>query len=162
MTKARIAPLVCLLVLMAAALPARAEPPLPLPRFVSVRAGEANMRTGPGDQYPIDWVYVRKGLPVEITAEFEHWRKVRDMDGAQGWMHKNLLSGQRSVVITGDVRTMRRDASTWSAAVARIEPGAVAELRRCDADWCEIEAGGRRGWLRRTEFWGVYPDERVD
>lgn len=146
----------------AAVCPVSADTGLPLPRFVSLRSGEANMRTGPGDQYPIDWTYVRKGLPLEITAEFEHWRKVRDMDGAQGWMHKNLLSGQRTVIVTGEVRTIRHDASTWATPVARIEPGAVAELRRCDGDWCEVEAGGRRGWLRRTEFWGVYPDERVE
>ena len=142
--------------------PLRAETGLPIPRFVSVRAGEANMRTGPGNQYPIEWVYMRRGLPVEILAEFEHWRKVRDMDGAQGWMHKNLLSGQRTVFVLGEIRTMRRDASSWSEPVARVEAGVIAELRRCDADWCELEAGGRRGWLRRTEFWGAYPDERVE
>jgi SH3-like domain-containing protein len=142
--------------------PLAADTGLPIPRFVSVRAGEARMRTGPGDQYPIDWVYNRRGLPVEILAEYEHWRKVRDRDGVQGWMHKNLLSGQRTVLVTGEVRSLRSEPSARSEAVARLAPGVIAELRRCDTEWCEVETAGKRGWLRRTEFWGTYAEERIE
>ncbi len=147
---------------MLAAGPAAAETGLPLPRFVSVRAGEANLRTGPGDQYPIDWVLQRRGMPIEILAEFGHWRKVRDIDGTQGWLHKALLSGERTVLITDEIRTMRREPSDWAPAVARLEPGVVAKVRRCEPEWCELEVADRRGWLRRTEFWGVYPGERIE
>lgn len=153
---------IALLAALVAAGPAAADTGLPLPRFVSVRAGEANLRAGPGDQYPIEWVLTRRGMPVEIIAEFDHWRKIREADGTQGWLHKALLSGQRTVLVTGEVRILRREPSATAAAAARLEPGVIAELRRCDASWCEVEVAGRRGWLRRTEFWGVYPGEKID
>src|SRR5690606_25372001 len=101
---------------------------LPLPRFVSFRAEEVNLRTGPGVQYPVDWVYRRRNLPVEVIAEFGTWRKVRDIQGTQGWVHQSLLSSNRFVAITGQTRTLRRRADAQSPAVARVEPGVIAQV----------------------------------
>lgn len=143
---------------------------LPIPRFVSINAGEANLRTGPGQRYPVEWVYVRRHLPVEIIAEHDHWRRVRDWEGLEGWLHRSLLSGRRTVVVIGDApQIMRSRARDDAAVVARLEPGVVARLLRCPApaeqargDWCTVEVDGYVGRLRRTSLWGVYLDEVVD
>lgn len=135
---------------------------LPVPRFVTLRAGEVNLRTGPGVRYPVEWVFVRKGMPVEIIAEFDTWRRIRDWEGTSGWVHQSLLSGRRGVVVTGALRHLRRHPEEEAPVVARAEPGVIGELRRCRDAWCEVEIEGYRGWLRREEVWGVYPDERVD
>ena len=136
---------------------------LPLPRFVSLRADEVNMRSGPGVRYPVDWVYKRKNMPVEVIAEFGTWRKVRDIQGTQGWIHQSMLSSARWVTVTGQTRTLRRKPDSQSSAVARVEPDVSAQVLECPADsgWCRISAGGYEGWLRRVEFWGLYPREAV-
>lgn len=135
---------------------------LPLPRFVSIRADRANMRTGPGEQYPILWVYVRPGLPLEIIGEYGPWRRVRDWDGTAGWMHRALLSGDRTALISGGTRTLRRDAATTAAPVLRAEPGVIGEIRECNDGWCRLEIGNRAGWLPRSEIWGTYENEDFD
>lgn len=150
------------LMLVLTATGALAQSGLPLPRFVSLRSGEANMRTGPGEQYPIDWVLLRRGMPVKIVAEFGHWRKIEDFDGTVGWVHQALLSGQRTVVVTGEERTLRSEATGWSAPVALLEPGVVAEVHTCESDWCRVSAGGVSGWIRREEVWGLLPDEVIE
>lgn len=136
---------------------------LPLPRFVSLRATEVNMRIGPGVRYPVDWVYKRQNLPVEVIAEFNTWRKVRDGQGTQGWIHQSMLSSRRTVLVTGQTRTLRFRADSGSAPIARLEPGVIADLIECpDGNgWCKVKAGGHEGWLRRAEFWGAYPGEAV-
>jgi SH3-like domain-containing protein len=138
-----------------------AEKALPVPRFVSLRADEVNLRTGPGERYPIDWVLTRKGLPVEIVEEFEAWRKIRDPQGTEGWVHQRMVTGTRNVVVTGDVRTLHADPDAAAPAVARAEPGVIAHLLDCRNTWCRIELQGMKGWLKRTEVWGVYPTEAV-
>jgi SH3-like domain-containing protein len=131
------------------------------PRFASLRATEVNLRTGPGDRYPIEWVFTRKGLPVEILDEFEHWRKVRASDGTEGWVHQRMLTGKRSVLVVGEVRALHSDPDAGSAVVARAEPGVVATLMECRHEWCRIAAGDVTGWLRESEIWGVFPNEVV-
>jgi SH3-like domain-containing protein len=138
-----------------------AEKALPVPRFVSLRADEVNLRTGPGERYPIDWVLTRKGLPVEIVEEFEAWRKIRDPQGTEGWVHQRMVTGTRNVVVTGDVRTLRADPDAAAPAVARAEPGVIAHLLDCRDTWCRLELQGMKGWLKRSEVWGVYPTESV-
>ena len=135
---------------------------LPIPRFVSLRADEVNVRTGPGVRYPVDWVFVRRHMPVEVTAEFDTWRKIRDWQGTEGWVHKSMLSGRRMLLVTGAIRTLRRARSVEAPAVARAEPGVVARLIGCEDEWCEVEADGYAGWLRRAAFWGTYPDEEIE
>jgi SH3-like domain-containing protein len=137
---------------------------LPLPRFVSLRAGEVNMRTGPGVQYPVEWVYRRRHLPMEVIAEYGTWRKVRDWQGTQGWIHQSMLTGKRTFVITSTVRTIRNRPDANSAAEARAEAGTIGEVRSCmkGEGWCRVEVGSYEGWLRRVDFWGVYQHELIE
>ena len=137
------------------------ETKLPIPRFVSLRSNEVNLRTGPGTTYPVDWVFVRRGLPVEIIAEFDVWRKIRDLQGTVGWVHQSMLDGRRTARITGAERDLRSEPAEAASIVARLEPGVIGRLLECEAAWCEIEAAGYRGWLKRDDFWGTYPDETV-
>ncbi len=137
---------------------------LPLPRFVSLHATTVNMRTGPGFKYPVEWVYRRKFLPIEIIAEYGTWRKVRDWQGTQGWINVNMLSSQRTFIVTYKVRTVRRGPDSKSPGVAGLEPGVIGQVQSCTANstWCRVEVGGRDGWLRRAEFWGVYRHESLE
>ena len=123
---------------------------LPLPRFVSMRADSANARRGPSLDQRVDWEFVRRGLPLEVTAEYGQWRRVRDADGAGGWVHHALLSGVRTALVLGEAPVPLRAGPTEAAAVrAMAEPGVVGRLEACRGDWCEIEAGGVEGWLPR-------------
>jgi SH3-like domain-containing protein len=143
--------------------PALAEDPLKLPRFASLDSSEVNLRMGPGKGYPILFVYQRKGLPVEIIEEFDTWRRIRDRDGTVGWVQQNLLSGKRSALITDEARTIRTDPTGGAKPVAILQPGVVARIEECqDGDWCRVEIEGYKGWLRRDEFWGTYPDEAFE
>lgn len=138
------------------------ETGLPVPRFVSIRSGKVNVRTGPGVRYPIDWVFVRKDMPVEILGEYENWRQIRDWKGTSGWVHQSMLSGRRTVVISGEILELRRKASPDARVVARSEPGVVGSLLSCDDDWCEVQITEYRGWVERGKLWGVYPEEEVE
>jgi len=136
---------------------------LPVPRFASLRSSETNLRTGPGVRYPVEWVLVLQGMPVEIVAEFGTWRRIRDPDGTIGWVHQSLLSGRRTAIVTEARRTLRREASDSAASVAYVEPGVIGRVLACpDGPWCRLETAGLSGWLRRDELWGVYAGERVD
>lgn len=138
------------------------ETNLPIPRFVSLRSNEVNLRTGPGTNYPVDWVFVRRGLPVEVVAEFDVWRKIRDWQGTVGWVHQSMLAGQRTALVSGAERVLRRSPEGDGLPVARLTPGVVGEIAECEADWCRLEVHGYDGWLKRDEFWGVYPQERLE
>lgn len=135
---------------------------LPVPRFVSLRSNEVNLRTGPGLRYPIQWVYVHKGLPMEITAEFDTWRRVRDWQGTEGWVHESTLSGLRTMIITGKPRGLHTRPSDGSGLVARLAPGVVGRLLSCRPRWCQVDAKGFQGWLKRDAFWGVLPNETLE
>jgi SH3-like domain-containing protein len=138
--------------------------PSRLPRFASLRSDEVNMRAGPGTRYRIDWVYKRRDLPVEIEREFDVWRWVRDADGIQGWVHQATLMGRRSFIVQKADATLRSDASDTAAAVAILKPGVIGRIRGCAAgsDWCEVQTGSYRGYLRRETFWGVLPGETIN
>lgn len=139
-----------------------ADSGLPIPRFVTLRADKVNVRAGPGTGYPIEWVLERRGMPVEVVQEKDFWRKVRDIQGTEGWVHQALLSPRRGAIIKGAVRTLRREPREDSPAVARAEPDVIGQLLQCKDAWCRIEVSGLRGWLKRTEFWGVYPNEKIE
>ena len=136
---------------------------LPLPRFATLRSDEVNLRTGPGTRYPIDWVYHRRDLPVEIEREFEVWRLVEDPQGAKGWVHQATLTGRRGMVVTGAEHTLHVSADANSAAVAKLMPGVIGRLLKCEsgANWCQVQVGDYRGWLPRTDFWGSFPTESI-
>lgn len=134
---------------------------LPVPRFVTLRSDKVNVRTGPGEQYPIDWVFTRKDMPVEIVAEFNHWHRIRDVEGTEGWVQERMVTGKRAIIVRGQQRTLRERPSGDATIVARAEPGVIAKLLECQPVWCRVEAGGVSGWLKRDEIWGVYPGEVV-
>jgi SH3-like domain-containing protein len=135
---------------------------LPIPRFVSLVAAKVNMRTGPGVRYPVSWVYARVGLPMMVTGEFEHWRKVRDVDGTEGWIHKSLLSGRRMGLVVGDIHEFRVEPELGSAISFRAENGVVGRLQACSGAWCQLEVNGLSGWIARTALFGALPDEDFD
>jgi SH3-like domain-containing protein len=140
---------------------ADSDPNQKLPRFVSLRSDLVNLRVGPGENYPIEWVLTRKEMPVEIVREFEHWRMIRDWQGTEGWVHERMLTAKRAVAIKGAVRALHRLPDGNSEIVARAEPGVFAHLVECRGGWCRIDAADITGWVQRSEVWGVYPDEVV-
>lgn len=150
-----------MVLLLAAALPAGAEE-RKLPRFVSLSAPEANMRTGPGLRYPIEWVLVRRDLPLEVIGEHDAWRRVRDYKGTVGWVHRAMLTGRRTVLVTGKRRALRNDPEKKAPPVAWLDPGVIATLERCTDGWCRVIIDKQRGWLRVGEFWGAYKGEKVE
>ena len=137
---------------------------LPLPRFVSLRSDEVNLRTGPGQRYPIDWTYTRKDVPVEIIAEFDVWRKIRDWQGTEGWVHQGMLSGRRAMVVIGGSHPLRSSDSDAGDQVAVVEAGVFGRLLHCprNKEFCKVAFGTTEGWLKRDEFWGVYKSEWID
>ncbi len=135
---------------------------LPIPRYVSIKTDECNVRRGPSLSHRIDWVFQRKGMPVEVTAEHGHWRRVRDREGAGGWVHYSLLSGVRNVIVTQDMLELHMSPDPATPVNARLEEGVIARLGDCDPDWCELDAGGYSGWALKSGIWGVDPDEIRD
>ncbi|MBC9245361.1 SH3 domain-containing protein [Paracoccus sp. 11-3] len=132
---------------------------LPVPRYVSLKGSEGNARRGPSLSHRIDWVFRHAGMPLRVTAEFGHWRRVEDKDGAGGWIHYALLSGVRTALVTQDMLELRSRPDPDSNVVARAESGAIVRLGECDPGWCRISGGGQRGWVPKSAIWGVDPDE---
>jgi SH3-like domain-containing protein len=140
---------------------------LPLPRFVSLKSGRVNSRIGPGLNYAVDWMYLKPGLPMEIIQEYDNWRRVRDADGAEGWINQSLLSGRRTGIAAPwqrgkDVQIPllaepEKDART----VALLEPGVIGTIRTCNGEWCEMSFDGHAGWLSQALVWGAYPGETI-
>ena len=135
---------------------------LPMPRYVSLKAEEGNARRGPSLSHRIDWVYKHRNLPLQITGEYGHWRRVRDRDGQGGWVHYSLLSGVRFVIIEADMANLYIKPDAQSPVNAIAESGVVARLGACHLDWCRVTAGGNRGWIEKRSIWGVAPDEIRD
>ena len=136
---------------------------MPVPRWASLRGEEVNMRAGPGFRYPINWVFKRKGLPVEIVAEFDTWRRIRDVTGTEGWVHQANLSGKRSFIVKGDkAQPMLRDNNDDATVRAQTEPGVQGLLLHCRDAWCKVSVEGLKGWMKKSSLWGVYDDEKVD
>ena len=126
-------------------------------RFVSLRASRANVRFGPGRRYPIAWVFVRRGVPVLIVGRFQTWRRIRDWEGSEGWIHQSLLSTKRSVIVRDGPARLHRGPDSRAPLIARVERRAVGRLRECDGAWCAVEFAGRNGWIRKVAVWGVGP-----
>jgi len=141
---------------------------LRLPRFVSLKSDKVNVRSGPNKDQSVAWVYTRVGLPVEITAEFENWRRIRDWEGAEGWVYHSLLSGKRTGMIAPAPKSpdeavpLYYSADAKSDVVARLQPGVLGTVKRCNGQWCRLVGGGFDGWVRQDRLWGVYPNEKVE
>ena len=135
---------------------------LPLPRYVSLKTNQGNARRGPGLSHRIDWVFTTEGMPLRVTAEYEHWRRVEDVDGAGGWVHYSLLSGARSVLVTQDMAQFRVSPDALAAVVYQAEYGVIGRLLECAPDWCRISVDGEKGWTEKVALWGVEPGEVVE
>lgn len=132
---------------------------LPIPRFVSLKGSQGNARRGPGLTHMIDWVFTRAGMPLKITAEYEHWRRVEDIDGAGGWVHYSLLSGVRTVLVTQDMAQAFASPDTTAMVVYQAELGVVGKLLQCIPDWCRISVEGQKGWMQAKALWAVKTGE---
>lgn len=146
-------------------LPDDTESGLALPRMVSLRSNLINARSGPGARYPIEWVYRQKGAPVEIIAEFELWRKIRDWDGSETWVHKSMLSGKRSVKMTAKGESNIYNSQDYnSPVIAKVEDSVIGDIKKCPAgsSFCLIQFGSVEGWVPRSNFFGAYSDEVID
>jgi SH3-like domain-containing protein len=135
---------------------------LPLPRYASLKSDEINMRVGPGKRYPIKWVYKRAGLPVQIIEEFAHWRKIRDHEGASGWIHKGLLSGKRTAIILEKKQNFYLKPDATARITFRAGKGVIANVHECLPDWCEVKVQDYWGWIRKSDIWGVSRVEIFD
>ncbi|MGY3449324.1 SH3-like domain-containing protein [Bradyrhizobium sp. USDA 4353] len=139
---------------------------LPVPRYVSLKSDHVNVRAGPTKDNDVAWVYTRSGLPVEITAEYENWRRVRDSEGSEGWVYHSLLSGRRTAVVTmknkDELAPIYDSADATSAVTARLQAGVVATVKKCGNGWCRVLGNGFEGWIQQQRLWGVYADEQVN
>lgn len=135
---------------------------LPLPRWASLSSKEVNLRIGPGERYPIDWVVTQKNMPVEITQEFENWRKVKLIDGTIGWVHRAMLSGTRFGRVIGEEQLLYRQPDADTSVQAKLKKGVLLRLEKCQKEWCFGHIDGFEGWLPKSGLWGVYPDEILD
>ena len=135
---------------------------LPLPRYVSMKAAEGNVRRGPSLTHRIDWVFTRRDMPLRIVAEHGHWRRVEDRDGMGGWVHYSLLSGVRTVIVEEDMLQIYARPDPSSPVSAALEKDVIARLGKCDKNWCQLRSGGYRGWARKDTLWGVSAAELRD
>jgi SH3-like domain-containing protein len=139
---------------------------LPVPRFVSLKPDKVNVRGGPTRDHDVAWQYTRAGLPVEITAESDNWRRIRDSDGAEGWVYHSMLSGRRTAVVTAkdknELVPLHAKADTQAAVTARLQSGVLASVKSCTGTWCRVVGSGFDGWMAQERLWGVYPSEKVE
>ena len=140
---------------------------LSLPRFVSLKADKVNLRGGPTREHAVTWVFTRAGLPVEITAESENWRRIRDSEGTEGWVYHSLLSSRRTVVVSpwsknAETFALYQSGDSAARVTAQLQPGVLAAVKSCDKKWCRIFGEGFDGYIEQERLWGVYPNEAVE
>jgi len=139
---------------------------LPVPRFVSLKADRVNVRGGPDKEHDVAWIYTRIGWPVEITAEFENWRRIRDLDGTEGWVYHSMLSGKRTASVKlkskTEIAPLYAKPDTQSAVEARLQSGVLGIVKHCTGAWCRLVGEGFDGWIEQNRLWGVYPDEKIE
>ncbi len=139
---------------------------LPVPRFVSLKTDRVNVRGGPDKDHDVTFIYTRIGWPVEITAEFENWRRIRDSDGSEGWVYHSMLSGKRMAVVrlkaSADLAALHAKPDAQSTVTARLQSGVLGTVKQCTGIWCRVVGEGFDGWVEQSRLWGVYPDEKID
>ena len=131
------------------------ETGLEVPRFVSLSSNKTNVRAGPGRRYPIKWIYQRQNLPVKVIAEFDTWRKIKDHEGIEGWVHQRMLSGRKWVFVIRENTIIRDEQLAKAQSIARLEVGVIARLVDCSVEWCLVEADSYKGWILKTDVWGA-------
>jgi len=138
---------------------------LPVPRFVSLKTDIVNVRRGPSNEHEVAWIFRRKGLPVEVIAEYEHWRRIRDSEGEEGWVYQSLLAGNRTAIVEPwkkeTIIVLRSEPDPSAAPVARLKSGVIGDVQQCSGQWCEIAVSGYDGWVNQAALFGVYPGERL-
>lgn len=134
----------------------------PIPRFASLKSSESNFRIGPSVNYPIKWVYIKKGMPMEIISEFANWRKVRDIEGDVGWVHHSLLSGKRKAIIVGGENQPLFTSTTNNHIKAFLEPGLIVKIEECDIAFCKVDMESYNGYVAKQSLWGVYEEETIN
>ena len=151
------------------------ETGLPLPRFVVLKSNKSNLRNGAGIKNAIKWTYLKKGYPMEVVAEFENWRKLKDIDGTEGWINENLITGRRNVVIIGNKFELNVDKYKLkqqemvllrypdenSHPIVKAELGVIGNIKKCDREWCKIKIEEYTGWIKKINLWGVYQEEII-
>ena len=139
---------------------------LPIPRFVSLKSDRVNVRSGPNKDQEVRWVYTRAGMPVEITAEFENWRRIRDWEGAEGWVYHSLLSGKRSAVVVPTLKDelvpLYESPDLEATVAASLQPGVLTQIKGCTGKWCQVSGKSFSGWIVQERLWGAYPNEKVE
>jgi SH3-like domain-containing protein len=139
---------------------------LPVPRFVSLKTDRVTVRGGPDKDHDVAWIYTRAGWPVEITAEFENWRRIRDCDGAEGWVYHSLLSGKRTAAVQlktkTDLAPLYQSPDVHSTVTARLQVGVLGSVKHCTGTWCQISGDSFSGWIEQSALWGVYPGEKIE
>jgi SH3-like domain-containing protein len=141
---------------------------LPVPRFVSLKSDRVHVRGGPSRDHDVAWMFTRAGLPVEVTAEFDNWRRIRDWEGAEGWVYHSLLSGKRTALVAArpkqkdELLSLHAAAEPKAEVIARLQPGVVAQVKKCNSGWCRIVGNGFDGWIQQERLWGVYANEKVE
>ena len=139
---------------------------LPIPRFVSIKTDRVNVRGGPDKDHDVAWIYTRVGWPVEITAEFENWRRIRDSDGTEGWVYHSLLSGKRTAVVQlktkTDLAPLHAKPDAQSPVTAQLQSGVLGSIKSCSGLWCRLVGEGYDGFIEQNRLWGVYPDEKIE
>ncbi len=160
-----------LLALILATVPAQAganagTSGLPIPRFVTIKADRVNVRAGPDRNHEVSFIYTRVGWPVEITAEFENWRRIRDWDGSEGWVYHSLLSGKRTAAVQlkskSDLAALYARPDPRSSVTARLQNGVLGTIKLCTGTWCRLAGKGFDGWIEQDQLWGIYPGEKID
>lgn len=141
---------------------------LPVPRYVSLKTDRVNLREGPSKDHRTAWVFQRAGLPVEITAEYETWRRIRDAEGTEGWVLHSLLSGRRTALVMPWAKAGTQPLSLYDKAdeqsrvVAQLQPNVIANVKACKEGWCRVVIGAEtNGFIKQDRLWGVYPNETV-
>jgi SH3-like domain-containing protein len=139
---------------------------LPIPRFVSLKSDRVNARSGPNKDQEVRWVYTHAGMPVEVTAEFENWRRIRDWEGAEGWVYHSLLSGKRTATVVPKTKDelvpLYQSTNADSTVSAQLQSGVLGALKSCNGTWCQFSGKGFDGYVRQERLWGAYPNEKVD
>jgi len=139
---------------------------LPIPRFVSLKSDRVYVRSGPNKDQEVRWVYTHAGMPVEVIAEFENWRRIRDWEGAEGWVYHSLLSGKRMATVVPKTKDelvpLYENADSESVVSARLQSGVLGAIKSCNGTWCQFSGKGFEGYIRQERLWGAYPNEKVE
>ncbi|MBQ3564522.1 MAG: hypothetical protein IJA14_00050 [Alphaproteobacteria bacterium] len=123
-------------------------------QFVSLKSSKINMRVGPGEEFPISWIFIKSGLPMMFIAEFQQWKKVKFLDNTEGWIHQNMISGKNTAIVTSDNALLYRSSSE-SFPIARVEKNVIAKVIKNEKDWIKVDINKIKGWMKSSDLWGI-------